>query len=193
MPPGSAPSTSNSPNLRRCSGRQAGSGINRASPSFAAVGEDDYAHVNPLGAGNYRGYVCVDANGTDADEARTAVPFALEVTAPANQAPAFSNDTFAFNVAAAAANGATVGTVAATDPNVGDTLTYAITAGNTGTTFAIDAATGAITVAGAPLTPNAVFDLTVTATDGGGLSDTATVRVTVGDAGDRIFADDFEQ
>jgi hypothetical protein len=146
------------------------------------------ANSTGLALGNYRGHVCVDSNGTDADEARTAVPFSLEVTAPANQAPAFANDSYTFGVAAAAANGAAVGTVAATDPNAADTLTYAITGGNTGNAFAIDAATGAITVAGAPLTPNAVFDLTVSATDGGGLSDTATVRVTVGAAANQAPA-----
>ena len=37
------------------------------------------ASAAALAPGNYRGFVCVDSNGTDLDEPRTAVPFALEV------------------------------------------------------------------------------------------------------------------
>ena len=151
------------------------------------------ANAATLAAGNYRGFVCVSSNGTDADEAVTGVPFALEVTAPNNQAPAFTADSFTFAVAAAAVNGAAVGTASAADPNAADALTYAITAGNSGNAFAIDASTGAITVAAAPLVPNAVFTLTVSVTDAAGLSDTATVQITVGDAVDRIFRDGFQQ
>ncbi len=60
-----------------------------------------------------------------------------------------------------------VGTVVATDGDL-DPLTYAITAGNTGTAFAINSATGEITVASSAaldfeVTPT--FSLTVTATD----------------------------
>lgn len=38
------------------------------------------ANATGLAVGNYRGFVCVDSNGADADEPKVAVPFALEVT-----------------------------------------------------------------------------------------------------------------
>src|SRR5262249_42900229 len=75
-----------------------------------------------------------------------------------------------FSVAENSANGTAVGTVSATDPDAGTTLTYSITAGNTGNAFAINAATGAITVATSgtlnfETTPSS--SLTVQATDNG--------------------------
>jgi hypothetical protein len=79
--------------------------------------------------------------------------------------------------------GAVVGTVAGTDPD-GDTLSYAITGGNTGGAFAIDSATGRITVASPTsldfeTTP--VFTLTVQVRDPGGLTGTAAVTVRLSD------------
>ncbi len=59
-----------------------------ASPTAGSLGltESDptvvTANAASLTAGNYRGIVCVDSNGADADEPKVAVPFALEV-APA--------------------------------------------------------------------------------------------------------------
>lgn len=38
------------------------------------------ANATGLIAGSYRGFVCVDSNGADADEPKVAVPFALDVT-----------------------------------------------------------------------------------------------------------------
>jgi len=76
--------------------------------------------------------------------------------------------------------GTTVGTVTASDIVPADTLTYSITAGNTGGAFAINSATGVITVAGVlnhATIP--VYNLTVTVTDSGLLTDTAAVTVTV--------------
>ena len=150
------------------------------------------ANAASLAVGSYRAFVCVDANGTDPDVPKVAVPFALDVTAPTNVAPEFSAATYAFDVPAEAVDGDAVGTLSANDPNAGDTLTYAITAGNTDDAFAIDGATGAITVAGAPLPTEMVYELTVTVTDAGGLSDTATVTISVEEPEDRIFADGFE-
>ena len=70
----------------------------------------------------------------------------------------------------------------ASDPDAGDTLTYAITGGNTNGAFAINAATGEITVNNSSAlnfetTPS--FNLTVQVTDSGtpGLTDTATVTI----------------
>jgi len=76
--------------------------------------------------------------------------------------------------------GYVVGTITGTDPDAGDSLTYAITAGNTGNAFAINSATGQITVNSvAPINfeLNPTFSLTIEATDTHMLSDTATVTV----------------
>jgi hypothetical protein len=80
------------------------------------------------------------------------------------------------------------------DPEAGDVLTCSITVGNTGTAFAIDPATRAITVAGASLNGNDTLTLTVIVivTDGGGLTDTATVTIEVGEVTGRISEDAFE-
>jgi len=83
------------------------------------------------------------------------------------------------------ANGTAVGTVTATDVDAGQTLTFSITAGNTNGAFAINASTGAITVANSAAldignTPQ--FQLTVQATDNGtpalSASNTITINLT---------------
>jgi hypothetical protein len=97
-----------------------------------------------------------------------------------NEAPVVTAATF--SLAENSANGTAVGTVTATDPDAGTTLTYSITGGNTGGAFAINAATGAITVATSAAlnfetTPS--FSLTVTATDNGtpALSGSNTITI----------------
>jgi len=83
----------------------------------------------------------------------------------------------------------TVLNVVAEDPNSGDVLTYAITAGNIGSAFVID---GSGTIA-----TNSILDyesvsqyhLTVTVTDSGGLSDSATITITVNDL---VLSDDSD-
>jgi VCBS repeat-containing protein len=80
--------------------------------------------------------------------------------------------------------GASVGTVAFTDVDAGQTHTFAITAGNTDGAFAIDASTGAITVANPAaldFETNPTFALTVTVTDSGTpvLSGSATITINV--------------
>ncbi|MBK8816569.1 MAG: VCBS repeat-containing protein [Methylococcaceae bacterium] len=99
------------------------------------------------------------------------------------------------------AEGTTIGTVIATDADVGDSLTYAITTGNfdpngnSNPAFDIDSATGQIIVNdGGDLdfekTPN--YILTVTATDIGGLSNTATITIDLDNVFERdgTFAND---
>ncbi len=57
-----------------------------ASPTSGTLGVSESdpttitANAASLSVGNYRGFVCVDSNGADADEPKVAVPFALEVT-----------------------------------------------------------------------------------------------------------------
>ncbi len=80
--------------------------------------------------------------------------------------------------------GAPVGSVGASDPDAGQTLTYSIVGGNTGDAFAINPATGAISVnnsAALDFETNPNFNLTVQATDSGGLSAQVTIPVTLND------------
>ena len=62
-----------------------------------------------------------------------------------NENPQIAEQDFA--VASYSANGTVVGTVVAGDPDFNQSLTFAITAGNTSGAFAINAASGAISVA----------------------------------------------
>ncbi|HEX7028144.1 MAG TPA: cadherin domain-containing protein, partial [Gammaproteobacteria bacterium] len=97
-----------------------------------------------------------------------------------NETPNVNNQVFSINENSA--NGSAVGTVAATDPD-GDTLTYSIIGGNTGGAFAINAASGQITVASSAALNHeatASFALTVRVSDGV-LNDTATTTVNVND------------
>ncbi len=95
-------------------------------------------------------------------------------------APAFDQDSYTFEVAEDAAVGDAVGTVSATDPDEADILTYSITGGNEDGNFAIDASTGAITVAVAlDYETTSEYTLTVEVSDGNGGSDTAAVTLTV--------------
>jgi Ca2+-binding RTX toxin-like protein len=92
----------------------------------------------------------------------------------------------AFGVAENAAAGTVVGQVAASDPDAGQNLAYEIVAGNENGAFAIDATTGAITVADPTKLDFedpalASYALTVKVTDNGtgALSDTAVVGIAV--------------
>ncbi len=99
-----------------------------------------------------------------------------------DEAPAFGTADYEFSVAEDAATDAAVGTVSATDPEAGD-LTYAITAGNEAGAFALDADSGALTVAGTLDYETADdYNLTVTASDAAGHTGTADVAITVTDA-----------
>ena len=104
------------------------------------------------------------------------------VTLSTNSSPTIANQ--AFSLAENSATGAAVGTVVASDADVGQTLSYAITGGNASGAFAINASTGAITVAdGSQLNFEATpsFPLTVTVTDSGtpNAASSATVTVTL--------------
>ena len=107
-----------------------------------------------------------------------------------NEAPVAADASFA--VAENASSGTPVGTATATDPDIDPpnppsanaTLAFAITAGNTGNVFTIDANTGVISTAGTPTLLDSPYVLTVTVTDGGALSDTATITITVTDQND---------
>ncbi|HET6424899.1 MAG TPA: FG-GAP-like repeat-containing protein [Planctomycetaceae bacterium] len=86
-------------------------------------------------------------------------------------------------------NGAFIGTMVATDAEASQTKTFAITAGNTNNAFAIDAATGVLSVNNTTaLNYETIqqFNLTVTVTDNGSpaLSGSAAVRVYLRDEND---------
>jgi hypothetical protein len=106
-------------------------------------------------------------------------------TAPANQVPQAADATF--SIAENAAVGTPVGTVTATDADSpAQTLAYTITAGNNAGVFAINSASGEITVANnsaLDYEATSKYTLTVEVTDNGtpNLSDTATITVNVTD------------
>lgn len=102
----------------------------------------------------------------------------------ANDSPEFTDadDMFQFNVTENVAVGTVVGTVSAQDVDNSSTVTYAITAGNGAGDFTINTQTGVITTFGAidfEAIPS--YTLTVTASDGLGGTDTATVTISVND------------
>jgi len=78
-------------------------------------------------------------------------------------------------------------------PGAGDTLTYAITGGNTGGAFAIDSATGEITVANSAaldFETNPTFNLTVEVTDNTLQTDSGIVTINVNDLNETPTAAD---
>ena len=105
-----------------------------------------------------------------------------------NEAPVFEQESYAFELAENRIGPVELGAVSATDPDAGDTVRYAIAAGDTAL-FAIDAVSGALSYNGPgedyESEPN-VYELTVSATDGEGLSAEAGVTVTVTDEEDAI-------
>ena len=107
-----------------------------------------------------------------------------------NAAPTIEAQTF--SVSENAAMDAAVGTVAATDTD-GNDLTFAATSGNLCDAFAINASTGAITVAGAlDHETTAAYTLTVRASGGPTSVDAAvTVNVTNVARSTRLSARDF--
>ncbi len=101
-----------------------------------------------------------------------------------NESPLIANQTFGVNENSL--NGAVVGTVVATDPDAAanGALSFTITGGTGATAFAINAATGEITVADPTqldFETTTSFTLQVQVTDGGapGLSSTATLTINV--------------
>jgi len=100
--------------------------------------------------------------------------------APANNVPVIASQTFSVNENSPV--GTVVGTVVATDADAGQTLTYTITGGNPSGAFAIDSATGQITVAN-PSALNfegaSILGLTVKVTDNGSPVQSATAGMVV--------------
>ncbi len=90
-------------------------------------------------------------------------------------------------------NGTSVGTVTSSDQD-GDALTFSIVGGNSNGAFAINSATGEITVANAAalnFESQSKFNLTIKAQDPGNASDTATVTVNLTDVNETPTANGF--
>ena len=99
-----------------------------------------------------------------------------------NESPTINPATFA--VLENAANGTSVGTVTAIDPDAGDSQNFTIMGGNTGGAFTINGTTGEITVANSAaldFETTTTFNLAIQVTDGGALSDTATITINLTD------------
>ena len=125
----------------------------------------------------------LEVTATDARGGVSRVPVAVGMADAAQQRvpPLFPADGWTFRVAEDAAVGTPVGTATARDLD-GGPLTYALTAGNTGGAFALDASSGALTVAGTlNHATTASYSLTLTATDAHNGTATTTVTVTVVD------------
>ncbi len=115
------------------------------------------------------------------------------VDEPGNEKPTATDASFTLDENAA--NGTELGQVVATDIDVGDTLAYSISAGNLDpdgdgkAAFAINPDTGAITVNDSgdlDYETTQEFNLTATATDTGGLSDEATVKIALNNLDDPV-------
>ena len=119
---------------------------------------------------------------TSTDSTGTADTDSLSITVtPVNDAPTAVN-VAPTTVVENAANGTVIGTASTTDPDAGDTHTYQLT-DNAGGRFAINSATGVITVADGSLLDYETatnHSVTVRVTDSGGLTydETFTINLT---------------
>jgi hypothetical protein len=153
-------------------------GPSNGSLTFNADGSFTYApnaNFNGLDAFSYRA----------TDGTANSIPAVVTITVNAVNDPPAASDAM-FTILGASPNGTPVGIVSASDPDVPSVLTYAIVGGNTGGAFAINAVTGALTVADSTqLDPqvNPTFVLTVQVDDGLGQSDTAAITVNVSSVG----------
>ncbi|MDB5390895.1 MAG: alkaline phosphatase, partial [Planctomycetaceae bacterium] len=111
----------------------------------------------------------------------TSQNLSITVTAVSDIAPVFVNSSPTFSISENSALGTAVGTVSATDGDLpAETLTYSIFSGNVGGTFAINPATGQITVADSTLLDfetHPTFNLSVKVTDSGVATGTANVTI----------------
>lgn len=145
------------------------------------VGGDSTAGVQADHYGQYA-IGTFTASGTTQDLSMRANAFgnihfnALLVTGPpgANFPPEFEMVSYLFEIFDGALLGSAVGSVTATDPDLGpDPLLYTITEGNGDGAFAIDPATGDLTVAGLiDIEVELTYTLTVDAFDGAAHTDT---------------------
>ena len=171
---------------------------------LAAAADSAYAYVIPKPTGTGTGYNLVNRKGqTVASGTSYAVRVRASNTegwglwsapavattagaapAPANQAPDFANSSVTLTVAENTAANTNIGNpVTGTDPDR-DMLTYSL-GGTDKDHFVIDSASGQLQTKGAlDYESRSSYAVTVTATDGGGLSDSIDVAITVTDVAD---------
>lgn len=105
--------------------------------------------------------------------------------------PVIANQTF--SVAENSAAGTVVGQVNASDPNSGATMSFSITAGNVGNTFAINPATGVITILNNQLLnfeSNPQFSITVAVVNEANLTSSATMTINLTDLNEQPIIPD---
>lgn len=107
-------------------------------------------------------------------------------TGSANQSPIIQNQSF--QLVENSSNGITVGSIVASDPDAGQTKTFSIISGNISGAFAMNASTGALTVANSTalnLTTNPTFLLIIQVQDNGtpSLNRQATITINLKSAG----------
>ncbi len=156
-----------------------------------------YADVQPTPTGTVTGYNVVNRSGQSVAEGTSyavrvrasnaegwgpwSAPAVATTAGVSNQAPSYAAATATVSVAENTAANTNIGSpLTATDPDAGDTLTYTL-----GTTaddghFAIDASSGQLQTKGAlDYEGQSSYAVTVTATDGDGLSDSIPVTINV--------------
>ena len=163
-----------------------------------------YADAKPTKRGTVTGYNLVNGGGQTVAEgtsyavrvrAKNAEGWGLwsdaasVVTAgapPANNPPSFAAASATVSVAEnTAANTAIANSPTATDPDAGDTLTYTLGTTTDDLHFTIDSNSGQLQTSGAlDYESQDSYTVTVTATDGGGLSASIDVTITVTDVAD---------
>ncbi|PKV62779.1 malectin domain-containing carbohydrate-binding protein [Pontibacter ramchanderi] len=100
-------------------------------------------------------------------------------TTTGNNHPTFVTKNYSYSVSDAVAPGSNVGSVKANDPE-GGAITYAVVAGNTNNAFTISSSTGVISVnKKLNYHSQANYSIRIRATDTGGLSDEASVNISV--------------
>ncbi|HWS71777.1 MAG TPA: Ig-like domain-containing protein, partial [Thermoanaerobaculia bacterium] len=148
-----------------------------AAPAVSANGTLTYTSaLNASGSATITLLAQDDGGGTNTSAPRS---FTIAINA-VNDAPTVNAATFALNENSA--NGTPVGTATYSDPDPSQNHAFAITGGNTGGAFAIDATTGAITVASQAaldFETNPSFALTVTVTDDGAPVQSGGATITV--------------
>ena len=127
----------------------------------------------------------------DRDGLTDRVP-ATVVLVDVNEAPAFADSAYAFDLAENAAGPVSLGRMEATDEDAGDVLTYSL-AGGDAARFEVDGASGEVRYVGAgedAETGPAGWELEVVVADRGGLTDRAPVTVALVDVNEApAFAD----
>jgi hypothetical protein len=108
--------------------------------------------------------------------------FTIQVSAPANNAPAFAADSTTRSIAENTASGTNIGTaVTATDADTGDTLTYTL-GGTDASSFSIVSTSGQLqTKAALDYETKTSYSVTVSVSDGNGGSDSIDVTINVTD------------